>query len=48
MRPENLSRSFPELADLGVEVAGANIRIIDVAALTAFARPDPLIDSPTT
>lgn len=48
MRPENLSRSFGELADLGVAVDGANVTIHDLAALTKFARPDPLIDSPTT
>lgn len=48
MRPENLSRSFGELADLGVAVDGANVTIRDMAALTKFARPDPLIDSPTT
>ena len=48
MRPENLSRSFGELADLGVEVDGANVTIRDMAALTEFAGPDPLIDSPTT
>lgn len=48
MRPENLSRSFGELADLGVAVDGANVTIRDMAALTEFAGPDPLIDSPTT
>jgi CRP/FNR family transcriptional activator FtrB len=48
MRPENLSRSFGELADLGVEVDGAKLTIVDRAALTAFARPDPLIDDPPT
>jgi CRP/FNR family transcriptional activator FtrB len=40
MRPENLSRSFAELADLGVRV--------DIEALTEFARPDPLIDAANT
>ena len=48
MRPENLSRSFGELADLGVTVDGAKVTIRDMAALTKFARPDPLIDGPTT
>jgi CRP/FNR family transcriptional activator FtrB len=48
MRPENLSRSFAELADLGVAVRGSSVEIRDVAALTAFARPDPLIDDPAT
>jgi CRP/FNR family transcriptional activator FtrB len=48
MRPENLSRSFGELAELGVEVDGATMTILDMEALTRFARPDPLIDDPTT
>jgi CRP/FNR family transcriptional activator FtrB len=48
MRPENLSRSFGELSDLGVEVDGAKLTIVDMTALTEFARPDPLIDDPTT
>jgi CRP/FNR family transcriptional activator FtrB len=48
MRPENLSRSFGELADLGVEVDGAKVTIVNMAALTEFARPDRLIDDPTT
>ncbi len=48
MRPENLSRSFGELADLGVKVDGAKLTIVDRVALTQFARPDPLIDDPTT
>jgi CRP/FNR family transcriptional activator FtrB len=47
MRPENLSRSFAELADLGVAVEGAKVRIVDLGALTKFAKPDPLIDDPT-
>jgi CRP/FNR family transcriptional regulator, transcriptional activator FtrB len=48
MRPENLSRSFAELADLGVRVDGANVTIVDIDALTEFARPDPLIDAANT
>jgi CRP/FNR family transcriptional activator FtrB len=48
MRPENLSRSFAELADLGVAVVGSKVTISDMAALTELARPNPLIDSPTT
>ncbi len=48
MRPENLSRNLGDLADLGVAVDGAKVTIRDMATLTAFARPDPLIDSPTT
>jgi CRP/FNR family transcriptional regulator, transcriptional activator FtrB len=48
MRPENLSRSFGELADLGVKVNGTKLTIVDMAALTQFAKPDQLIDDPTT
>ena len=48
MRPENLSRSFGELADLGVKVDGAKVTIVDMAALTEFAKPDRLIDAPNT
>ena len=48
MRPENLSRAFGELADLGVKVDGAKVTILDMAALTEFAKPDRLIDDPTT
>jgi CRP/FNR family transcriptional activator FtrB len=48
MRPENLSRSFAELADLGVRVDGAKVTIVDFDALTEFARPDPLIDAANT
>ena len=48
MRPENLSRGFGELANLGVTVDGAKVTIRDKAALREFARPEPLIDSPTT
>ncbi len=48
MRPENLSRSFGELAGLGVRVDGATLTIVDIPALTEFARPDPLIDDPRT
>jgi CRP/FNR family transcriptional activator FtrB len=48
MRPENLSRSLGELAGVGVEVRGPIIKIGDIAALTEFAKPDPLIDDPKT
>jgi CRP/FNR family transcriptional activator FtrB len=48
MRPENLSRAFADLAELGVEVDGAKLTIVDAAALTRFARPDRLIDDPST
>jgi CRP/FNR family transcriptional activator FtrB len=48
MRPENLSRSFHELADVGVRVDGAEMTIVDIDALARFAKPDPLIDAPHT
>lgn len=44
MRPENLSRAFAELTQVGVEVSGATIRIESRAALERFAMPNPLID----
>jgi CRP/FNR family transcriptional activator FtrB len=47
-RPENLSRAFAELAGLGVEVDGAALTIVDRGALTAFAKPNPLIDDPAS
>lgn len=48
MTPENLSRSMSSLREQGVECKGQKIRLNDVAALTEFAKPDPLIDSQTT
>jgi CRP/FNR family transcriptional activator FtrB len=48
MRPENLSRSFAEIADFGVRMDGAKLTIVDMAALTEFADPDPLIDDAAT
>jgi CRP/FNR family transcriptional activator FtrB len=48
MRPENLSRNLVELADLGVRVDGAKVTIVDIEALSEFARPDPLIDAANT
>jgi CRP/FNR family transcriptional activator FtrB len=48
MRPENLSRSFADLAEFGVRVEGAKLTILDERALHTFARPDPLIDDPST
>lgn len=48
MRPENLSRAFAELSELGVKVEGANVRIENRTALAGFARPDPLIDDAGT
>jgi len=44
MRPEHLSRSFAELADLGATVEGTDVTIVDLKALAEFAKPDPLID----
>lgn len=46
MTPENLSRAFSTLRVHGVSTRGAEIVIEDRAALTAFARPNPLIDAP--
>jgi CRP/FNR family transcriptional regulator, transcriptional activator FtrB len=46
MTPENLSRALRSLEDSGVKVDGQRIIITDRAALTALARPDPLIDGP--
>lgn len=48
MRPENLSRSFAELAEHGLEVRGSSVEIADIARLRELARPDPLIDDPST
>lgn len=48
MRPENLSRAFGELAELGASVDGTEVTIHDLDALTRFAKPDPLIDDPDT
>ena len=36
------------MAALGVDVQGPTIKIRDMAALTEFAGPDPLIDDPAT
>lgn len=46
MRPENLSRGFAELSNVGIVVDGSLITIRDKEALIAFARPNPLIDEP--
>jgi CRP/FNR family transcriptional activator FtrB len=43
---ENLSRNFAALEAHGVRVNGRIISMADRTALTAFARPDPLIDDP--
>lgn len=44
MTPENLSRAFNNLKPHGVVVDGQTITITDMAKLTAFAKPDILID----
>lgn len=45
MTPENLSRSFATLAQHGILLRGSEIWIKDMAKLTGFAKPSPLIDS---
>ncbi|HMP43506.1 MAG TPA: helix-turn-helix domain-containing protein [Sphingopyxis sp.] len=42
MTPENLSRAFGTLKMHGVILKGARVQIADHAALSAFARPDPV------
>lgn len=44
MTAENLSRAFSTLRGHGLQVQGARIILEDVARLSAFCRPDPLID----
>jgi len=44
MTPENLSRAFNNLKPHGVVVDGQTITITDMAKLTAFTKPDILID----
>ena len=46
MTAENLSRSIKALREHGVDVVGQQVTITDVAALTALAKPNPLIDDP--
>jgi len=48
MTPENLSRAFNTLRPYGVEVNGPEIRILNLADLTGFAKPHPLIDDHTS
>lgn len=45
MTPENLSRSFATLAQHGILMRGGEVWIKDMAKLTGFAKPNPLIDS---
>jgi CRP/FNR family transcriptional regulator, transcriptional activator FtrB len=46
MRPEALSRSFADLADVGAVIRGTEVQIRDRQRLVAFANPSPLIDEP--
>ena len=46
MTPENLSRAFAALAQHGVTVEGAEVRLAQPTELNAFAQPNPLIDDP--
>lgn len=48
MAPENLSRAFAALAPRGVEISGPIVRLHDLHELTSFAKPNPLIDDPTS
>jgi len=48
MTPENLSRAFATLKAYGVEVDGPTIYLRDIDDLTAFAKPNPLIDDAGT
>lgn len=45
---ENLSRNFTSLAEYGVRVRGRELVIDDMAKLKSFARPQRLIDDPTS
>jgi CRP/FNR family transcriptional regulator, transcriptional activator FtrB len=45
MTPENLSRAFAALRKHGVSVNGSVVTIANAPALTALAKPDPLIDN---
>lgn len=44
MTPENLSRAFGILSQHGLELDGAQGKLVDRAALEAFSRPDPVRD----
>ncbi|MCF6326276.1 MAG: cyclic nucleotide-binding domain-containing protein [Devosiaceae bacterium] len=48
MTPENLSRAFGTLKPYGVDVVGQKVVLGDVASLTVLAKPNPLIDDPST
>lgn len=46
MTAENLSRAFATLADHGVQTKGSRVDILRREALSAYAKPDELIDLP--
>lgn len=48
MTPENLSRAFGTLKAYGVSVNGYNVELNDLESLTVLAKPNPLIDDPST
>ena len=48
MTPENLSRAFGTLKAYGVSVNGGVVKLNDLKSLTILAKPNPLIDDPTT
>lgn len=48
MTPENLSRAFKGLQPYGITVEGNRILIGDQEDLERFAKPNPLIDDPTS
>lgn len=45
MTPESLSRAFAALQSSGVTVHGSQVRLSNILALEALAKPDPLIDN---
>jgi CRP/FNR family transcriptional activator FtrB len=48
MTPENLSRAFSALQAHGVSVEGKQIEIADRERLARYAKPNPLIDDPSS
>jgi len=48
MTPENLSRAIKALRPYGVQIDGARVTITDMEALSALAKPSPLIDNYST
>jgi CRP/FNR family transcriptional activator FtrB len=45
---ENLSRSLAQLTDYGIRIRGREIMLEDKSTLEEFAKPQPLIDDPTS